>query len=104
PSVPRGIPGPRRSSSRRAAAEGSSALTSPELFDLGARRAALRRRERREEDFAVALRDDALVEHRDDAAVLAGADQATEALLQRDRGARDEVVHEGAAAVFVDAR
>jgi hypothetical protein len=68
------------------------------LFDIGDVLGEAVRRERFEEDAAVALSLDARVEEHEDAAVVQAADEATESLLERDYGVGDLVVEEGLAA------
>src|SRR5262249_32659542 len=60
------------------------------------------RRERREERLPVRLRRDARVEHGEDAAVGAAAEQAAEPLLQLEDGERHLVFREGIAALVAD--
>ncbi len=59
-------------------------------------------RQRVEEDAAVALALDAGVEQHEHAAIVEGADEAAEALLQRDDGGGHLVVEEGLAAGGLD--
>jgi len=55
-----------------------------------------------DEDLAVLLFENAIVEQNEEAAVIERADQASEALLEGDDGSGDRVIEEGVAAAFVD--
>ena len=73
-----------------------------ELFDFADVRGAGVGGKALDEDLAVLLFENAIVEQNEEAAVIERADQASEALLEGDDGSGDRVIEEGVAAAFVD--
>src|SRR5690606_30941954 len=93
---------PRAGAPSRARA--SSADLFPERAHLGERITAARVGEAPEEHFSVALGDEARVEDGDHAAIAPRADEPPEALLEGERGAREEELAEGVLAARLEAR
>ena len=73
-----------------------------ELFDFADIRGAGVGGETFDKDPAILFLEDAIVHEREQATVVEGADEASEALLEGDDGGGDRVIEERVAAVFVD--